>query len=292
MTYKGDRNESFCTRRLSAQAYSAAQTPVRVHRRAARRRDQPGGCLGISDLCEDEMSGMIKSIIDLEVSIRRTLQLINTSLVLGFIALGVLPGFYVILRLFFLSAAWFIDGDTEQALLDSVMSGLAATVFGVLIGIPVALWLGRKQQQAIEAKEKKEEAKERRERERLILAALWEELGQNQVILEEVIASHDNFLYKKATFELQDVLWKAFSDGGELKWINDLQIFRHLSLAYGQIATLIHLERQYTDISELPNIMPGAREERNATRARRIRAVAVAATQTALRLLDEKIKER
>jgi hypothetical protein len=158
-------------------------------------------------------------------------RLVNTVLVVAFIILGVLPGVYVLLRLFFLPASWFIDGDTEQALLDSVMSGLAATVFGIAIGIPVAIWLSSKQQQVTEAKEKIEEKEEHDKREKFILDVIRDELDTNRSILEKMIEDQkvEPGVYPIAG--MKNVNWQVFSNTGELRWITDLNILHHLSEA-------------------------------------------------------------
>src|SRR5438046_1038245 len=88
------------------------------------------------------------------------IALIWLVLIFFLILLGFLPGIYVLLRLFYLPSSWFFTGTSEQALMDSVMSGLAATVFGILIGIPVALWLNGRQEAAADLKEQKQLASE------------------------------------------------------------------------------------------------------------------------------------
>jgi Na+/glutamate symporter len=72
----------------------------------------------------------------------------------------VLPLVYAVVRLFFLREDWLFPNTPEQALFDSAVSGLAATTFGIVIGIPVALWLNRRQQ---EASDKKEQVAQTRE---------------------------------------------------------------------------------------------------------------------------------
>jgi hypothetical protein len=42
-------------------------------------------------------------------------------------------------------------------------------------------------------------------------------------------------------------LWKAFPDGGELRWIRDLQLLDALATAYHFIAGLVFLEDKYAE---------------------------------------------
>jgi hypothetical protein len=46
----------------------------------------------------------------------------------------------------------------------------------------------------------------------------------------------------------KDELWNAFSDGGELEWIEDLQLLDVFSFAYHYIRRLIYLEKVYVQL--------------------------------------------
>ncbi len=214
---------------------------------------------------------------------------INSLLLFLFVLLGVLASVYVLVRLFVFPASWFITGDQEQSLLDATMSGLAATFFGLIAGIPAAIWLSRKQQQASEAKERAKEEKERNEREKFILSAIRHELQVNRDIIHQMLDDQEKRPTVVATKGMKDVSWRALSDSGELKWINDVRILLSISEAYYHINALIYLERQYIDISSRENLSLTPGQEIAVRRVHMIRPDALRYLKDAIKIIDEKI---
>ena len=214
---------------------------------------------------------------------------INSLLLFLFVILGVLPLVYVLVRLVAFPASWFVTGDQEQSLLDATMSGLAATVFGFAAGIPTAIWLSGKQQQATEAKEKADEGKERDEREKFILIAIRDELEMNRAIVHQMLDEQEKRLTIVPTKGMKDISWHALSDSGELKWINDVRILLCISEAYFHINALIYLERQYVDISSRENLALTPGQEIIVRRVHTIRPDAFMQLKAAIKIIDEKI---
>ena len=119
-------------------------------------------------------------------------------------------------------------------------SNLLATYTGVIIGIPVALWLSNYQERRIEKEMKKK-----------ILLALYEELMEDVGYLSKW--KNDNIeLRIKRTINLsallKDDLWRAFSDGGELKWINDPNLLLDFSAGYSKIVSVKYLADKYYEL--------------------------------------------
>lgn len=97
-----------------------------------------------------------------------------------------------------------------------------ATLLGAIIGIPIALWISRYQEQKIE-----------RERKEKILILLLEELRFDYTILNDwkQNKNKDDFgEYLCSQIRIES--WKAFSDGGELEWIKDPALLNILAQSY------------------------------------------------------------
>jgi hypothetical protein len=214
---------------------------------------------------------------------------INPLLLVLFLSLGILASAYVLVRLFVFPASWFITGDQEQSLLDATMSGLAATFFGLMAGIPTAIWLSGKQQQAAEAKEKAKEEKERNEREKFILSAIRDELQMNRDIIHQMLDDQEKRPTIAPTKGMKDITWHALSDSGELKWVDDVRILLSISEAYFHINALIYLERQYVDISSRQNLVLTPGQEIVVRRVHMIRPDALKYLKDAIKIIDEKI---
>jgi hypothetical protein len=184
------------------------------------------------------------------------LRLMNAILFVLFVILGVLPGLYVLDRLVFATpTSWYINGDSNQTLLDSVMSGLAATVFGIAIGVPVALWLSRRQQDALDYKEMRAQEREEVLRQTKVLDLIHGELEYNKDLIQEGQIDPENPQAKSRKVSSvappKNELWNAFSDGGEIQYIRDVSLLDAISTAYYSINIVISLEKKYTDGSLL-----------------------------------------
>jgi hypothetical protein len=121
-------------------------------------------------------------------------------------------------------------------------SNLLATVIGVALGIPVAFWIDRRVQTANE-----------QEKTNKILQLLYKELLQNEKVLTQwqetmeaegwVYGPRSDFRQLQANagfrvIQMADENWRAFSDGGELQWINDPLLLGALADAFGQLGRL------------------------------------------------------
>lgn len=105
------------------------------------------------------------------------------------------------------------------------VSNLSATLLGVALGIPIALWISRFQERRTE-----------KERKRNVLEKLKKELLENLKYLrmredEKLDIDH---LAEALFFAsgLKDEVYRVISDGGELEWIKDLDLLETISSAY------------------------------------------------------------
>ena len=63
---------------------------------------------------------------------------------------------------------------------------------------------------------------------------------------------------------MQDEVWAAMSDGGELQWIKDPGLLRQLARSYLYVRTIIFLERQFFEITHYAGMrIQGSNPETN-----------------------------
>ncbi|MBA4420221.1 MAG: hypothetical protein C0391_03655 [Anaerolinea sp.] len=139
--------------------------------------------------------------------------------------------------------------------IENAMGNWFATMIGVLIGILIAMEINRLQQENQEENERKVREKNEMEHKVKILRLLKKELEYNHSALLERQSEKDGELQREVFVNrLKDELWNAFSDGGELQWINDLQLLDVLSTAYYYIRIIIFLEEKYFDSVHYPGL--------------------------------------
>jgi hypothetical protein len=141
----------------------------------------------------------------------------------------------------------------SSALRDNFLGDALATIIGVIIGIPIALWLGRKQQKDQEERERQAEQRESAERKAKILKLIKRELEHNREHIVESEKRNGRKEEKEPPIRgFKDELWRAFSDGGELEWITDLDLLHFVSQAYHYIRVASELEGLYLQYHYYP----------------------------------------
>jgi hypothetical protein len=117
------------------------------------------------------------------------------------------------------------------------LSNLLATLVGVVLGIPAAIWLSTYQERETE-----------KERKAKILRLLSEELHVNLVQLSGWKESGRKDIESVAIGGfLTNESWRAFADGGELEWIKEPELLRKLSWAYSTVQSVKYvLEKHYS----------------------------------------------
>jgi len=135
------------------------------------------------------------------------------------------------------------------------MGNLFATILGVVVGIPIAIELSRRQQaleNAITEARKNKEESQRREK---ILSLIRSELAVNRNDLKERTKNIQTGGKREVHVNtLHDEMWEAFSDGGELHYINDPELLALIAGAYYEIQTIIHLERSFMEAIHFPGM--------------------------------------
>jgi hypothetical protein len=118
------------------------------------------------------------------------------------------------------------------------MANLLATIVGIAIGLPVALWvdrLGRKKDEETT----KMEAKRRAHK---LLTLLEVELNNNCEMMNKFHKDVSNNFYP-----VSDETWKALSEGGEIECLEDPEIVYEISKAYARIGQFEYLFKKYVD---------------------------------------------
>jgi hypothetical protein len=152
---------------------------------------------------------------------------------------------WILAIIFGVGVAWLCFNQIPQSgFRDSFLGNLFATVIGVIAGIPIALWVSRVQQNNQENAEKVSKEREAKERAIKILRLVKKELEFDVNQLKKQAKGIAEFKEGFITTDGQkDELWNAFSDGGELQWINDLQLLDTISMAYYDIRRVMNLEK-------------------------------------------------
>ena len=125
-----------------------------------------------------------------------------------------------------------------DSFLNNFLANLLATLLGIVFGIPIALWIERRRQRTSEDKLKKEQ----HERMIKILELIKKELQENFDISDHFHKEVEHYYNP-----LKDELWKAFSDGGELQWINNPNLLDVITAAYFEIHQMSFLYEKYID---------------------------------------------
>src|SRR3990172_12464458 len=110
--------------------------------------------------------------------------------------------------------------------LSDFLANLLSTFFGVLFGIPAGMYISHRQEQ----KAREDRAAEERDRRHKLLTLTRAELAYD---LQE-IEKRSGYVGNKSIGmhlgpRLKSGLWSALSDGGGLRWIQDLQLMSILS---------------------------------------------------------------
>jgi hypothetical protein len=127
------------------------------------------------------------------------------------------------------------------------LSNFLATLGGVALGVPTALYLASRESRKREADEKQLATRHRDE----VLTIVGCELLDNRTTLRGR-RDEEGSRSLQIPF-LMDEVWSAVSDGGQLAWVaDDAELLRRLARAYVFVRTIIFLERQLFESTHQP----------------------------------------
>ena len=161
------------------------------------------------------------------------------------------------------------------------LANLIATIIGIGIGLPIAFWIDRVARRRNDA----DKTKEAHQRGLKILTLLKFELEGNLTSVDEFHEDLSNYYHPVACQS-----WLAFSDGGELQWINDPQIVYELSTVYSQINDYRFLLEKYFDAYFFPGSMGNPNMKKPLLQnLLNCREIAIPMIKVTIKLLAEKI---
>jgi hypothetical protein len=175
-------------------------------------------------------------------------QRINRTFTLAVI-LSAIPLGYFFLRASVLSIEKLRSSPQDQAFIDSTMGNWFSTTLGLAAGVPIGLWINRLQQDEQDKMQREIQENISRNNKRKILLLIRGELEDNKIILENLISKQSTNPWDRNILGMKDVLWNTFSNGGEIKWLDDPYILDDISGAYYFIKGLIALESNYFDLN-------------------------------------------
>lgn len=124
---------------------------------------------------------------------------------------------------------------------EGFMANFVATIAGIIAGVPIALALAERQRSA----DLETQAIDAGVRRVAVLRLLCDELAEDRDLL---IGKTDGTRIVEVPF-LRSDLWRALADGGELRWIDDVQLIGVIARAYQRVDTTTELERKYFDLT-------------------------------------------
>jgi len=157
--------------------------------------------------------------------------------------------------------AYFVHHLNDSAFISDAVGAWFATTAGLILGIPIALWINNYQQARQEVREQKLRRREALERQLKILALMKEELKFNLAYLRRVSTNEEGKPKQRMVHvgSLKDVLWTTFSNREDTKWLTDLDLIGQITNAYYYIRATIYLEREYfRAVHFLPHEQDGA----------------------------------
>lgn len=158
---------------------------------------------------------------------------------------------------------------------------LVATLVSVGLGIPGGLWVDRK----VRARDESDKAKEAKERARKILSILLAEIKHNK---QQMNWFHQNVANYFHPVRVES--WRAFSDGGELQWINDPELVHSLSVVYAEINHFAFILDKYFDASFSPHTGAATSLEPLFQHALKIKDTASAEINKVEKLVEDRLK--
>jgi hypothetical protein len=150
---------------------------------------------------------------------------------------------------------FFLRHYDSQPFLEGAMGNLFATMLGVVVGIPVALQIAQHQQSAAEIASRQAAVALAQARKHAVASHLLDELRSNRVQVLECRAPLENGAKRSVlTHPLRTELWQAFSDSGELQYINNPQVLALLAKAFHQTKATARMEQLLLELTHFPGL--------------------------------------
>jgi hypothetical protein len=146
---------------------------------------------------------------------------------------------FVILVLAVIPTTYFFYRVGDPIFADSAIGNWFATMVGALAGIGIALELnriGEMQRQSVQKQENDQRKKK-------ILMLVKRELSYNlRLLSDRQPTANNSFERVIPAMRLKDEVWNAFSDGGELQWLQSPKLVETIATTYYCVRAVMYLE--------------------------------------------------
>lgn len=140
----------------------------------------------------------------------------------------------VSIMLALLAIAYSFYRKDNQAYWDGAIGNWLATLLGIIAGVPIALAIER---QRI-AREEQERVAESRERAINVSSLIRDELVHNSNRLAERLSDKTSL----PLLPLKSDLWRALSDSGEIRWIDNPPVLNNIATSYYYVGVVSAIE--------------------------------------------------
>lgn len=156
------------------------------------------------------------------------------------------------------SIVYFVGHYGDTGFRDGALGNLFATILGVAVGIPIALEVNRRQQDAQNASALALRTADENIHKRKVLTLIRSELSQNYADIMDRRSPLDpaDATKKRAVsaIPLRNELWAAFSDSGEIQHVNNPDVLAAIATAYHRVKATIYLEQEFLSASHFPGM--------------------------------------
>lgn len=135
------------------------------------------------------------------------------------------------------------DTTSEQSFFISFF----ATLSGIVIGIPIALGINEHQSKVQDDKDEHARQTQKKEMLEKVLSVVGLELFINQKTLSSQVQAQEHSPQAASFLGMKNDAWKAISDSGDLKWIDDPQLIGTISFAHFFIRRIMFFEDKFFD---------------------------------------------
>ena len=151
------------------------------------------------------------------------------------------------------SILYFFAHFRSAPFVESAMGNLFATILGILVSVPFALAINRHQQESALAISLSERTHEEAVRKKKVLGLLSLEIQSNlEAIRNRRVPMDTGGKRMVDSQSLKSLIWTAFSDGGELHYVNNPEVLAALANAYENIRNCAMLEIKFLEAIHWP----------------------------------------
>lgn len=156
----------------------------------------------------------------------------------------------IIIVLSLIPTIYFFQRITDSVFVDNAIGNWFATMIGALVGIVIAVEINRwgELQKATELQFSRKRQKKK------VLELLGREIGINLREMNNRQSISSDSHRNLSAYKLKDELWRAFSDGGDLKWIDEVDLLEKLANVYYLTKTVNELKNVFDEVYKMQGL--------------------------------------